>query len=80
MPGRDDAVAEGAALRDVSWWRVVLAFAATMVVLYSMTLALTLVGGASIVWIFVYTIVSNAVWWGILLFPTRPHVTRVEAR
>ncbi len=67
-------------MRGVSWWRVVLAFAATLVVLYTMTLALTLVGGASIIWIFVYTIVSNVVWWGILLLPTRAHVTRLEAR
>ncbi len=70
----------GDIMRGVSWWRVVLAFAATLVVLYTMTLALTLVGGASIIWIFVYTIVSNVVWWGTLLLPTRAHVTRLEAR
>jgi hypothetical protein len=67
-------------VRDVRWWRVVLAFAATLVVLYSMTIALAVVGGSSIVWIFVYTIVSNAVWWGILLLPTRAHPERIKAR
>jgi len=59
---------------DVSWKRVVLGFAATLVSLYTLSLVLNASGGtASIVWVFVFVIVSNAIWWGIILYPRGAH-------
>ena len=59
---------------DVSWKRVVLGFAATLLSLYTLSFVLNVSGGtASIVWMFVFVIVSNAIWWGIILYPRRAH-------
>ena len=65
-------------MRDVSWWRVVLAFVATMGVLYALTITVSAVGGATIAWIFIYALVSTVVWWGILLYPTRARSASVR--
>jgi len=57
---------------DVSWKRVVFGFAATLLSLYTLSFVLNASGGtASIVWMFVFVIVSNAIWWGIILYPRR---------
>ena len=59
---------------EVSWKRVVLGFAATLLSLYTLSFVLNASGGtASIVWVFVFVIVSNAIWWGIILYPRRAH-------
>jgi hypothetical protein len=59
-----------AKLKDVSWKRVVLGFGATMLSLYTLSFVLgASVGTASIVWMFVFVILSNAIWWGIILYP-----------
>lgn len=57
-------------LRDVSWKRVVLGIGATMLSLYAVSFVLGASGGSpSIGWMFVFVILSNAIWWGIILYP-----------
>ena len=73
------------AMRGVSWSQVIIAFIATMAALYGIALlqgpagfytdsmVSPLAGGApSVAWIFVYALVANVMWWGILLIPSRP--------
>ncbi|HEX9566470.1 MAG TPA: hypothetical protein VGA48_02610 [Thermoplasmata archaeon] len=61
--------------RDVSWKRVGVAAAATFVSLYALAFSIGLASegaetpGGSIGWLIVFAIVSNTVWWGILLYP-----------
>lgn len=72
------------AMKDVSWSRVVTAFVVTMSALYGIALlqgptgfytgvmVSSPIGGTpSVAWIFVYALVANAIWWGILFFPSR---------
>jgi Na+-transporting NADH:ubiquinone oxidoreductase subunit NqrB len=75
-------------MRDVSWKRVALAAAATVLSLYALQFARTdivyseLAGSSALFWLFALTLLSNAVWWGILLFPGRakPSALTVTAR
>ena len=65
-------------MRDVSWKRVAVAAAATMLSLYALQFARTdiiyseLPGASPLIWLFAFVLLSNAVWWGLLLFPRRP--------
>ncbi len=51
----------GERMRDVSWWRVLLAFVATMAVLYALAFALNSAATSAIPWIVVFTVVANVV-------------------
>jgi len=61
--------------RDVSWKRVGVAAAATFVSLYALAFSIGLASegartpSGSIGWLVVFAVISNVVWWGILLYP-----------
>jgi hypothetical protein len=67
------------AQRDVSWKRVGVAAIATFASLYGLGISLGLASGGvgsgppagSIGLTFAFILVSNAVWWGVLLYPRR---------
>lgn len=54
----------------MSWKRVALAFAATMLSVYTLSFVLSPGGTTpSILWMISFVILSNAIWWTILLYP-----------
>jgi len=61
--------------RDVSWKRVGVAAVATFASLYAVAFSLGLASGSppagATAWVIVFAVVSNIVWWGILLYPRR---------